>query len=428
METNFFKSITYPDDIIRTQKEVELRTILKSYHTLYKLALCQSFNKNEEFLKLLKKAFRFILQVYQKPNHAFAPDSVFHAIEIAIITAEKFRLGAKSIVCALLHDILKDKKVTELTLRKEFGTEVTAVVVGLTKVAGITFASSNSEVTNLRPVLNSFSPDNLLMVLIKFAEYLRKMYIIEKFSREKQLRLAEEAASIYIPLAHNLGLDNVYLELKDLYLKFKHRIVYDAIVKKLKATKTTKEGFLQRFTQPICEELQKEGIGFSLKGRTKSIASICHKIKERNFPFEAIHDFYAVRIVFESSMENEYSNCWAVYELVTNLYEPKLSHLRDWVSYPRETGYEALHITVMSNEGQWVEVQIRAKRMDDNAEHGKAAHWKYKSSSLGKEFEKMDKKWLEKARRFLSTHRVDKQQNEVCIVVNKIYVNDYIDE
>ncbi|OJW73495.1 MAG: hypothetical protein BGO68_03580 [Candidatus Amoebophilus sp. 36-38] len=424
METTFIQSITYPDDLVRTQKEVERRTILRSYRKLYKLGIEQSANRNQEFLKLMKKAFRFVLQIYQESNHESRRNSVFHPIEIAIIMAEKFRLGAKSIICALLYDILKDRRATELTLRKEFGNEITAILVGFTNVAGITSTGANNETSNLRHVLSHFSPENLLIVLIKFAEYLHKMYIIEQFSKENQIKLAEEAYKIYIPLAHNLGLDNVYLELKDLHLKFKHRVVYDSVVKKLKATKTTQEGFLERFTQPICEELGREGIRFSLKGRTKSIASICHKIKERNVPFESIYDFYAIRIIFESIIDDEYSNCWSIYELVTNLYEPKMSHLRDWVSYPKESGYEALHITVMSKEGQWVEVQIRAKRMDENAEYGEAAHWKYKSTNLGKEFEKMDKKWLEKARNFLANHRRHKDQNELSFVVNRIYVNE----
>jgi GTP pyrophosphokinase len=424
MESKLLKSFAYTDDIIRTQKEVERKAILKSYRTLYQLGSYQSPSKNKDFLKLMKKAFRFILQVYQEPNYEFISDSVFHQIEIAIITADKFRLGAKSIVCALLHDILKDKKVTELTLRKEFGAEITSIIVGLTKVAGITATGSRNEYSNLRYVLSHFSPDNLLIVLIKFAEYLRKMYTIEQLSREKQIKLAEEAYRIYIPLAHNLGLDSIYLELQDLYLKFKHRIVYDAILKKIRATKTTKEGFLERFIKPICTGLKKEGLQFTLKGRTKSIASICNKIKERNLSFESIYDFYAIRIVFDSDISNEYSSCWSIYELITNLYEPKVSHLRDWVSYPRDTGYEALHITVMSDEGQWVEVQIRAKRMHDNAEHGNAAHWKYKSTSLGKEFEKMDNRWLERARNFLVQNRYEREQNEISISVNKVYVDE----
>ncbi|ACE06515.1 hypothetical protein Aasi_1182 [Candidatus Amoebophilus asiaticus 5a2] len=424
MEPKLAKLLTYTNDIIRTQKEVERKVILKSYRTLYQLGSWQPCSKNKDYLKLMKKAFRFTLQVYQEPNYEFISGSVFHPIEIAIITADKFRLGAKSIVCALLHDILKDKKVTELTLRKEFGAEITSIVVGLTKVAGITATGSGNECSNLRYALAHFSPDNLLIVLIKFAEYLRKMYKIEQFSREKQIRLADEAYGIYIPLAHNLGLDSIYLELQDLYLKFKHRIVYDAILKKIRATKTTKEGFLERFIKPVCTILKKEGIQFTLKGRTKSIASICNKIKERDLPFEAIYDFYAVRIVFDSDMGHEYSSCWGIYELITNLYEPKISHLRDWVSYPRDTGYEALHITVMSPEGQWVEVQIRAKRMHNNAEHGNAAHWKYKSNSLGKEFEKMDGRWLERARDFLSKNSYEGEQNQISISVNKIYVNE----
>eukprot|EP01132_Coremiostelium_polycephalum_P000056 gene56-82_t len=406
MESRDVAAFTYASRIgqrYNLQEEAK-KSILKSYRTLYKLGCQASGNHSGDFLKLMKKAFRFVLQMYQEPNYALVSASVFYPIEIAVITADKFRLGAKSIICALLHDVIKGKKMTELTLKKEFGQEVTSIIIGFTKVSGGVSVGSKNETSNLRYVLGNFSPDNLLIVLIKFAEYLHKMYMIEQFSEEQQDRLAEEALNVYIPLAHSLGLDNIYLELQDLYLKHKYGVVYEAVLKKIKATKAATEGFLERFVAPIAQAFEREGIQFTLKGRTKSVASICSKIKDRDIPFEKIYDFYAIRIVFNSDSHSEYANCWAIYEIITSLYEAKISQLRDWVSYPRSSGYEALHIAVMSPEGQWVEVQIRTKRMDTNAEHGAAAHWKYKSRSLGPTFEHMRSGWLERARSYIAKH------------------------
>jgi GTP pyrophosphokinase len=385
----------------------------------------QPTSKDTDYLKLLKKAFRFVLQVYQEFPHGSKPPLFFYPIEVAIITAEKFRLGAKSIVCALLHSVIKDKKVSELTLRQEFGDEVTSIIKGLTKVSGITYKDSGHESSNLLYVVTRFSPNNLLIVLIKFAEYLHKMYAIEQLTWEKQAKLADEAYRIYIPLAHNLGLNNVYLELEDLHLKFKHRIVYDSIVKRIRATKTSKIGFLERFAKQVYAATQREGVRCVIKGRTKSIASISSKIKDRGVAFEDIHDFYAIRVIFDSELGDEFSDCWSVFEAITGLYSVKINNLRDWISRPKGgevDGYEALHLTVQSHEEPWVEVQIRAKRMDDKAEYGDAAHWKYKSNNLGKEFDKMDKRWLERARDYLIQNDREHQQNDISISVNRIYV------
>jgi GTP pyrophosphokinase len=390
----------------------------------------QPTSKDTNYLKLLKKAFRFILQRYQEFPHDAKVPSCFYPIEVAIIAAEKFRLGAKLIVCALLHSVLKDKKASELTLRQEFGEEITSIVKGLTKVSGISYSSSTNEFSNLKYVITRFTPNNLLIVLIKLAEYLHKMYGIEKLSWEKQAKLADEACRIYIPLAHNLGLNNVYLELEDLHLKFRHRIVYDSIVKKIRATKTSKVGFLERFAKQVYTAVQRAGIRCVIKGRTKSIASISSKIKDRGIKFEDIHDFYAIRVIFESELGDEFSNCWSIYEAITGLYSVKINNLRDWISRPKGEGdgYEALHLTVQSHEEQWVEIQIRAKRMDNKAEYGDAAHWKYKSNNLGKEFNKMDTRWLERARDYLIQNEQKHQQNDISISVNRIYVEGELTE
>lgn len=414
----------YTNDFINSRQEATKKAILKSYYILYRLGMQQPASKDTNYLKLLKKAFRFVLKVYQELSHDAKSSLFFHPIEVAIITAEKFRLGAKSIVCALLHSVIKDKKASELTLRQEFGEETTSIIKGLTKVSGIAYKRSMHESSNLKYVVAHFSPNNLLIVLIKLAEYLYKMYAIEELTWKKQAKLADEAYRIYIPLAHNLGLNSVYLELEDLYLRFKHRIVYDSIAKKIRATKASKIGFLERFSEQVYRAIQRDGVCCIIKGRTKSVASISSKVKDRGVAFENIQDFYAMRIIFESELGDEFSNCWSIYEAITQFYNVKINNLRDWISRPKGEGegYEALHLTVQSHEKQSVEVQIRAKRMDDKAEYGEAAHWKYKSNTLGKEFDKMDKRWLERARGYLIQNDQKHQQEDISISVNKIYL------
>lgn len=421
------KPTYYTDELVYSHQDSTKKAICKSYYILYRWGMHQPISKDTNYLKLLKKAFQFVLEVYQEAPPGSKPSLRFYPIEVAIIMAEKFRLGAKSIVCALLHGVMKDKKASELTLRQEFGKEVTSIIQGLTKVSGITYKGSMQDTSNLKYVVTRFSPDNLLIVLIKFAEYLHKMYAIEHLSWEKQAKLADEALRIYIPLAHNLGFNNVYLELEDLHLKFKHRIVYDSIVKRIRATKRSKVGFLERFAKQVYAALQREGIRCIIKGRTKSIASISSKIKDRGVAFEDIHDFYAIRVIFESELGDEFSNCWSVYETITRLYSVKINNLRDWVSRPKGEegdGYEALHLTVQSYEEPFVEIQIRAQRMDDKAEYGDAAHWKYKSNNLGKEFDKMDTRWLARARDYLIQNDQKQQHNDISISVNRVYLDE----
>ena len=422
MKVKLELSTYYPRELVCTQQEITRQAILKSYRGLYQIGMCQPTSEGVDFLKLLQKAFRFVLQVYPERSHDPKAVTLFYPIDIATITAEKFKLGAKSIVCALLHGILRDKKASELTLRQEFGEEITSIIKGLTKASGTTYKDSGYGTSNLKHVVSRFSPNNLLVVLIKFAEYLHQMYAVGQLTRDKQLKLAEETHRVFIPLAHNLGLNNVYLQLEDLYLKFKYRAVYDSIVKKVRASKASREGFLESFAKQVYRALQADGVSCAIKGRTKSIASISSKIKDRKVAFDDIHDFYAIRIIFDCKIEEEYTKCWAVYETLARMYRLKVSLLRDWVSHPKNGGYEALHMTIHSHEGQLVEIQIRTKRMDDKAEYGDAAHWKYKCNSLGKEFDKMGERWLVRARNYLIRNDRDYQDNDISISVNQVYV------
>jgi GTP pyrophosphokinase len=395
-------------------------TMLKIYRILCKPAsLANVGSENEQ--QLFKKAFKLVLKASKELPYGLGASAIFETIEIAIITAEKFRLGAKPIACALLYGLCRARLASEFLLRKEFDEGIVHVVSLLMKTSDTATPISGYSASILDCVLKHFADDHCLVVLIKLAECLYKMYKINRFTNHERMKIAEEAQAIYIPLAHHLGLSNVYLELEDLYLRFKHEAVYDNIFKKLRAEKTAPALFLEDFINSIARLLQQRNINYEIKGRTKSISSICHKIRERKIPFESIYDFYAIRIIFDSSLEQEYTNCWSIYGEVIKLYEPKMNNLRDWVSYPKESGYEALHIAVKSPEGQWVEVQIRAKRMDDKAEHGEAAHWKYKSSSLGEDFEEMDKTWLEQARKFLAPSMASSCE-QLLVSVDKVYI------
>jgi guanosine-3',5'-bis(diphosphate) 3'-pyrophosphohydrolase len=248
------------------------------------------------------------------------------------------------------------------------------------------------------------------------------MRMLDHVPINDQSKITEEIKHIYIPLTHILGLNYVQIELENLYLKCQYKTTYDAIANHIRTNKATNPGFLDRFAAPIHAALQQEfKQQYTLKARTKSIASIWNKIKTRDIAFEDIHDLYAVRIVFDSEPAEEHINCWLIYELVTTLYEPRLDRLRDWLTYPKDNGYEALHITVLSPEGQWVEIQIRTTRMDKQAEHGHAAHWKYKDHRLTKELADIDPNWFDQARKFL-THKWEKQQNTLDIRVDDLYV------
>jgi len=400
----------------------ERRLILKNYYTIYRAVSYNKSARNRVWIKLMKKAFRIIMDAY-RPGMKEEKYKLLVSIEIASIVAEKFQLGAQPIICILLKYAIKKKKISKIEVKKEFGEAIADIVTALLR-ADVT-NQQRGPLFHLKHVLKYFSPEHLIVVVIKLAEHLHKMYLIDKLSQKEQLALLELSKRVYIALAHNMGIDSVYLELEDLYLNFKHPIVYDTILKKIKASKATKRGFLERFAKKICHLVDPEKKMIRIKGRTKSISSISHKVQVRNIPFDSIYDFYAIRIVFDCQPGQEYGFCWTIYESIVTHYEPKVTYLRDWVSYPTATGYEALHISVKAQEeDQWIEVQIRAKDMDDNAELGDAAHWKYKCSKLGKEFEKMDKTWLDKARKFLNAQKFKNIDGNIFITVGHAYIQE----
>lgn len=388
--------------------------ILKTYRKIYRSIRVYDDEKNLYYLILFKKAFRYLLDFFKNSRRACDKKIFLKILNVTDITAEKFKVGGKAVTCCLLYELFRLRTISELILEQEFDSEIVDILKNLLK-------TTNKD-NDLRDVLSHFSSSNCLVFLIKAAECLYEMRNLDQYDQNKKDKIVQEVQDLYIPLAHQIGLNTFYLELEDLCLKFNHSIVYDTLVKKLKATKTAPAGFLQDFVNRIARQLETEEINCSIKARTKSISSVCHKLTKRQVPFNLIHDFYAMRIVFDSPLEEEYSKCWSIYETIIELYGSRITNLRDWISYPKESGYEALHITVMSPEGHWVEIQIRAKRMDYNAEHGEAAHWKYKSSSLSSVLQNLDDAWVEDAKRYLETAK-NYQPKQIVIDVSQLYVH-----
>ena len=302
---------------------------------------------------------------------------IYHPLEVALVCVEEIGLGTTSIVAALLHDVVEDTDWELEDIEREFGYKVMTIIDGLTKIAGVFDYGSSQQAENFRKMLLTLS-DDVRVILIKLADRLNNMRTLGSMPRHKQLKIASETMYLYAPLAHRLGLYSIKSELEDLYLKFTDTDTYKEIVFKINESKSYRNKFIKSFIQPVEDELVRQGLSFVIKGRPKSVYSIFNKMKKQGIPFEEVYDLFAVRIILGSEAENEKADCWQVYSIVTDFYRPNPDRLRDWISTPRSNGYESLHTTVMSNTGQWVEVQIRTNRMDDIAERGYAAHWKYK--------------------------------------------------
>jgi len=322
-----------------------------------------------------------------------------HSIEVARIAFKEIGLGAESVISALLHN-LKDPSLPEGTLpknlEKDFGVTVIDIMEGLTKINAINTENIALHSENFRRLLLALSGD-VRVILLKIADQLRDMRALEKRTMEEQLRIARETNYLYAPIAHRLGLYAVKTELEDIALKYLHPEDYNYIVKKLEETDVQRHNFVAKFVKPIEEKLRQRGFDFEMKARTKSIHSLWNKIRNKKVDFEDVYDIFAIRVILNSKPEEEKSDCWQVYSIVTEEYQPNPDRLRDWISIPKSNGYESLHTTVMGPEGKWVEVQIRTQRMDEVAEKGFAAHWKYKG---GKGSQELDH-WLATIREIL---------------------------
>lgn len=357
--------------------EAEKQEILKRYRAL--LRACKpNIEKGER--KLIRKAFDLALEAHKDMRRKTGEPYIFHPIAVATIVAQEIGLGGISIVCALLHDVVEDTHYTLDDIERLFNPKVAGIVDGLTKISGVFDHKSSQQAENFRKMLLTLS-DDVRVILIKIADRLHNMRTLGSMAKDKQLKIASETAYLYAPLAHRLGLYSIKTELDDLALKYTEPDVFRTIATKLQQSKRDREKFIQEFTRPLREELDQEGFSYEVKGRPKSINSIWIKMKKQQVSFEEVYDLFAIRIIIDTPYEREKADCWKVYSIVTDHYTPNPDRLRDWISTPKANGYESLHTTVMSREGKWVEVQIRTRRMDEIAEKGYAAHWKYKESN-----------------------------------------------
>ncbi|QCK14126.1 RelA/SpoT family protein [Mangrovivirga cuniculi] len=356
--------------------EEENKEIINKYRRLLRAA--KPFLKNND-AKIIRKAFNLSAEAHKDMRRKSGEPYIFHPLEVAHICVREIGLGTTSIIAALLHDVVEDTDIELDEIENEFGSKVAQIIDGLTKISGVFEYGTSQQAENFRKMLLTLSED-VRVILIKLADRLHNMRTLESMPRNKQLKIASETIYLYAPLAHRLGLYAIKSELEDLFLKYTEPEVYNEIVTKLKAEKPIRDRFIRRFTHPIKLELEKHGYEFEVKGRTKSVHSIWTKMNKQNISFEEVYDVFAIRIILDTDQEQEKPACWQAYSIVTDFYKPNPDRLRDWISTPKANGYESLHTTVMSKGGQWVEVQIRSRRMDDIAEKGYAAHWKYKES------------------------------------------------
>ena len=355
--------------------ELENKMILNAYRGV--LRSIKSSRSKEE-TKFIRKAFNVASKAHQSMRRKSGEPYIFHPLAVARICADEIGLGPTSIVCALLHDTVEDTNITLKDIENNFGIKVRNIIDGLTKISGEFDFTSSSQAENFKKMFLTI-PDDVRVILIKLADRLHNMRTLDSMKEIKKLKIASETAYLYAPLAHRLGLYSIKTEMEDLSFKFTYPNEYNLIKSKLEKTKAVRDRYIQKFSHPIKKELDKQGYRYKLKARTKSIPSIHRKMKDKGVDFEEVFDVFAIRIILDSHEEK--ADCWKVYSIVTDFYIPNPERLRDWISYPKQNGYESLHTTVMSPTGKWVEVQIRSRRMDDIAEKGLAAHWRYKEGS-----------------------------------------------
>ena len=358
--------------------ERERKDILNAYKGL--LRASKQFRKTKEDTQLIRKAFNIAVEAHKDDRRKSGEPYIFHPIAVARICAEEMGLGTTSIVAALLHDTVEDTYITLQDIEDNFGLKVRKIIDGLTKIPDVMDDNVSLQAENFRKLVLTIS-DDLRVAFIKIADRLHNMRTLGSVRKDKKLKTAYETEFLYAPLAHRLGFHAIKLELEDIIFKYKEPEIYAEIESKIEKSKEVRNRFINQFIHPIKTALTAEGYKFKIKARYKSIPSIYNKIKNKNVDFDEIYDIFAIRIIIDVPMESEKSCSWRVYSIVTDFYQPNPDRLRDWISIPKANGYESLHTTVMSNNGKWVEVQIRTTRMDDIAEKGYAAHWKYKENN-----------------------------------------------
>jgi GTP pyrophosphokinase len=376
-------------------------------------------DRSREETKMVRKAFDMALEAHKDMRRKSGEPYIYHPIAVARICAEEMGLEPIAVACALLHDTVEDTYISLQDIEDIFGSKVRTIIDGLTKIPEVFDENTSIQAENFRKMILTIS-DDFRVVLIKLADRLHNMRTLSSMKVEKQLKIASETRFLYAPLAHRLGLYPIKTELEDLSMKYCEPEVFKEIDSKLKSTQDVRNRFIRRFVAPVKEELERQGYHFEIKARPKSIFSIWRKMQSKNVPFEEVFDLFALRIIVDTPYELEKSDCWRIYSIVTDFYQPSPDRLRDWISTPRANGYESLHTTVMSPQGRWVEVQIRSKRMDDIAEHGLAAHYKYKESKTDEN--KFDR-WIAEIRDLL-----DSPDMNALDFVNDFKLNLFNDE
>lgn len=402
-------------DLEKENKEIQYRykdLISNTYRTL-----------DEEQNKLIRKAFDIALDAHKDQRRKTGEPYIYHPIEVAKIVANEIGLGATSIACALLHDVIEDSEYTYEDIKKIFGQKIADIVNGLTKISVMNHQNISVQSENYRKLLLTLSED-FRVILIKIADRLHNMRTLESMRDDKQKKIASETVYIYAPLAHRLGLYNIKSELEDLSLKYNNPDVYYDIANKLEVAKDQREKYVEEFKKEVSEQLKEEHLNFTIKGRAKAISSIYRKMLKQNVSFEEVYDNYAIRIIYKSDAKNEKFIAWKIYSIVTDLYHSNPQRMRDWITNPRSTGYESLHLTVLGPDKKWIEVQIRSERMDEIAEKGVAAHYKYKEGFKQNSDDRNFEQWVSQIREV-----IEQQQNlSTTELLDNIKLNLYSKE
>ena len=395
------------DDIIKQNELEEEQMVEQAFQKLLKTYLDSKHRKKKE---IIQKAFNFAKMAHKGVRRLSGEPYIMHPLAVAQIVCEEIGLGSTSICAALLHDVVEDTDYTVEDIENLFGTKIAKIVDGLTKIAGGIFGENASvQAENFKKLLITMSED-IRVIIIKIADRLHNMRTLGSQPQYKQYKIAGETLYIYAPLAHRLGLNQIKSELENLSFKYEHPDEYQAIVDKLKSTEEKLQSDFKEFAKPITEALTRRGIPHEIKARIKTPYSIWMKMKNKNVPFDEVYDILAVRVIFEpTDPKNVLQECFNIYVVMCNFYTSHPDRLRDWVSHPKANGYRALHVTLMSNRGEWVEVQIRSRKMDDIAEKGIAAHWRYKENQEEGEDENDSEldKWLNTIKELLDDPQPD---------------------
>ena len=361
-------------------------------------------NIDEKGIELIDKAFHIALDAHKDQRRKKGEPYILHPIAVAKIVANDIGLGATSIACALLHDVVEDSEYTYEDIKNLFNQEIADIVQGLTKISVMSNQNVSVQSENFRKLLLTLASD-FRVILVKIADRLHNMRTLDSMRPDKQKKIASETVYLYAPLAHRLGLYTIKSELEDLSLKYNNPEVYNDIANKLALTKDERKNYIQEFKNQVLERLNSENLNLTIKGRAKAISSIYRKMLKQGVPFEEVYDNYAIRIIYKSDQKNEKFLAWKIYSVITDLYHSNPSRMRDWITQPRSTGYESLYITVLGPDKKWIEVQIRSERMDDIAEKGVAAHYRYKEGYKKDSSDQIFDKWVKDIREVLEQQK-----------------------